>query len=484
VTVASLSETGPQTPLIVDMDGALLRTDVLFEAFAAGLARRPVATLMALRHLLGGRARFKRAMTEIAEIDVEALPLREDFVEHLAAEKATGRPLHLVTAADQEVAQRVAERVGLFDSVEGSTDGRNLKGSKKLAAIQARFPEGFAYAGDSNADLKVWAEADSIVLAGAPAPVAARAGRLAKPIEARFEPARANLRTWMKALRVHQWSKNALVFVAIVLGHLYREPEAWIASFMALTAMCLTASGTYLFNDLSDLAADRRHRTKRNRPLADGRISVQTGLILAPLLILAGLAVGFAGSLALGALVTLYLAMTLSYSMALKRVPMLDVTILGGLYTVRVIIGAVAIGAVLSPWLLTFSFFFFFAMSLAKRHVELVRLAEEAPRKVDGRGYSATDAPLTLAFGVSATTASILIIMLYMVEEAFPSGAYSAPDFLWAAPVLVAIWTMRIWLLAQRGELHDDPVAFAVRDRVSWALGAVFGVCFIAATVS
>lgn len=482
MTTATIAKTESRTPLVVDMDGCLLRTDVLFEAIASGLARRPLETLMAFRFLLQGRARFKRAIAEINEVDVESLPLREDFVAHLAQERADGRELHLVTAAHHEIAEEVAERVGLFHSVQGSTDGRNLKGSKKLAAIQERFPDGFAYAGDSAADLKVWKEADAIVLAGASPAVAAQARKLQKPVEGAFENAPATLRVWMKALRVHQWSKNALVFVAIMLSHLYLDVDAWIASIIAWSAMCLTASGTYLINDLSDLAADRRHRTKRNRPLAAGLVDIQTALVLAPVLILAGVAIGFAGSIALGLLVCLYLALTLSYSMWLKRVPMLDVTILGGLYTVRVILGAVAIGSALSPWLLTFSFFFFFAMSLAKRHVELIRAASEG--KIDGRGYRQADAPVTIAFGVSATVASILIMMLYMVNEAFPSGGYRAPEFLWGAPVLVAVWTMRIWLLAQRGELNDDPVAFAVKDKVSWLLGALVGVSFVIATLA
>lgn len=481
MTTATIAKTERRTPLVVDMDGALLRTDVLFEAIASGLARRPLQTLLAFRFLLAGRARFKRAIAEINDVDVESLPLREDFITYLAAERAAGRPLHLVTAAQEEIAKEVAQRVGLFDTVQGSTDGRNLKGGKKLEAIQERFPAGFAYAGDSAADLKVWREADAIVLAGASPGVAAQARRMSKPVEGEFNEPPANLRVWIKALRVHQWSKNGLVFVALMLSHRYLDPGAWLATIQAWGAMCLTASGTYLINDLSDLAADRRHRSKQFRPLAAGKIPIQTALLLAPVLILAGLAIGFAGSVSLGLLICLYLAMTLSYSMALKRVPMLDVTILGGLYTVRVIIGAVAIAAALSPWLLTFSFFFFFAMSLAKRHVELVRAL--AAGKIDGRGYLPGDAPVTLAFGVSATAASILIMMLYMVEEAFPSGAYGRPEFLWTAPVLVAIWTMRIWLLAQRGELSDDPVAFAVKDKTSWLLGAIFGVCFLAATL-
>jgi 4-hydroxybenzoate polyprenyltransferase/phosphoserine phosphatase len=482
VSTATIAKTESRTPLVVDMDGCLLRTDVLFEAIASGLARHPIETLLAFRFLLQGRARFKRAIAEINEVDVESLPLREDFVAHLAQERANGRELHLITAARHEIAAEVAERVGLFETVQGSTDGRNLKGAKKLAAIQERFPEGFAYAGDSAADLKVWKEAEAIVLAGARPSVADQARRLQKPVEGAFDNAPATLRTWIKALRVHQWSKNALVFVAIMLSHLYLDLGAWTASIMAWAAMCLTASGTYLINDLSDLAADRRHRTKRHRPLAAGLIDIQTALVLAPVLILTGLCVGFAVSVPLGLLVGLYLVLTLSYSMSLKRVPMLDVTILGGLYTVRVILGAVAISVALSPWLLTFSFFFFFAMSLAKRHVELVRALTEG--KIDGRGYRPGDAPVTLAFGVSATVASILIMMLYMVGEAFPSGAYKAPQFLWAAPVLVAVWSMRIWLLAQRGELNDDPVAFAVKDKVSWLLGAIVGVSFLAATLA
>ncbi|MFZ4603664.1 MAG: UbiA family prenyltransferase [Caulobacterales bacterium] len=457
-----------QLPLAVDMDGALLRTDVLYEGMAAAFAKRPLAALAALPLLLRGRAPFKRRIAEIAEIDVATLPAREDLVEWLAGEKAKGRPLHLVSAGEASVVEAVAARFGLFDTAQGSDGRKNLKGSRKAEELRRRFPDGYAYVGDSRADLKVWRTAQSIVLAGASRSVAERAAKLG-PIEARFDEKKGGLRVWRKALRLQQWAKNLLVFAPLFLAGMFAQPQAAAMALAAFVLLGVTASGSYLINDLSDLKADRRHRSKRARPFASGALGVEKGMIAAPLLIGGGLAGAYALNPMLGAALTAYLATTLTYSFRLKTVPFLDVAALAALYTLRLIIGAIAIQAPISEWLLTFSAFFFFSLSLAKRHVEVAHAT--AAGKVLGRGYRVEDAPLTLAFGVSSGLASIQILVTYLFEDAFPSGVYAAPGFLWAAPVLIALWMMRIWLLAHRGELDDDPVAFAVRDRWSYLLG-------------
>lgn len=467
------------TPLIVDMDGALIRTDVTFEALAAGLFKRPLSTLGSFLLLLRGRAHFKRRITEIAALDVSHLPLREDFIAHLDAQRASGRSLHLVSAADDEVVQKVAARVGLFESAVGSTNGRNLKGSEKARYLREKYAGGFAYAGDSPADLNVWKHAQGAVLAGA-SPGTARRARALSPVEAEFKNDAKGLRHWMKALRLHQWSKNVLIFAPLLLSGQFTDLNAVVKCALGFLALSIAASGTYIINDLSDLAADRAHATKRRRPFASGALKIAHGLVVGPFLIAAALAGACLLSPLFGAALGAYLATTLAYSLRLKTIPMFDVVILGWLYTLRLIMGSVLLGVSFSPWLLTFSMMFFSAMSLAKRHVE----TSSARGAIAGRGYRAEDAPLTLAYGIASTVAATLILVLYLVDDAFPSDVYSSPGWLWAAPVLVTLWGMRVWLLAHRGELDADPVTFAVRDPISLALGAVLGAAFALAVLA
>lgn len=472
-------------PLAVDLDGTLLRTDTLYEAIAANLRIAPVRTIGALLSAYKGRSTLKARLCDIGLPDVSTLPINEPFFEYLKAEKASGRCLHLATAADERIAIAVADRVGLFDSVEGSRPGRNLKAAEKRAALAARFPGGFVYAGDSRADLEVWKGADAAVFVDAAPDLREAALAAGAREEATFRaPAGSVLKEWRKALRLHQWSKNFLIFVPLMLAHLYDQPEAIVRIVCAFFIMGLVASGTYLVNDLADLVSDRRHRTKKDRPFAAGRLPVRDGLLAAPLLIAGGALAAFGLNPWFGVILLAYLSATLAYSFGLKRIAMLDVFILGFLYCLRILMGVAILGISLSPWLISFAFFFFFAMSLAKRHVELVGVADRRSRElVSGRGYAPADAPLTLVTGVSMTAASILVLVLYLTEEAFPSGAYAHPDYLWAAPALVLLWTQRIWLLAHRGELDDDPVAFAVKDRISILLGLVLLMFFLLATL-
>lgn len=470
-----LTKAESATPLVVDMDGTLLRTDVLYEGMAAAFAKRPFTALAALPLLLRGRAPFKRRIAEIAALDVEALPLREDLVEYLQGERTRGRPIHLVSAAEESVAQAVAARVGVFDTVQGSDGVRNLKGARKAQELETRFPDGFVYAGDSSADLKVWRRAKGAILAGARPSVAAQAAKLA-PIERTFDNPPGAARAWRKALRLQQWAKNLLLFAPLFLAGAFDDPRAILMSVIGFLIVGVTASGTYILNDLADLQADRRHRSKRNRPFAAGVLGVEQGMVAAPALIVSGVVAAFVVDPMFGAVLACYLVTTLAYSFKLKTIPFLDVSLLAGLYTLRLIMGAVLISAPVSMWLLTFSAAFFLSLSLAKRHVEVAHATGSG--KVLGRGYRVEDAPLTLAFGVASGLASIQILVTYLMEDAFPSGVYAVTAFLWAAPILIALWIMRIWLLAHRGELDDDPVAFAVRDRISYALGAGLALAF------
>lgn len=476
----------PRTPdwaLVVDLDHTLVRTDTLLEQFVALVFRNPLGALTLLPVLLSGRARFKARLAQLQPLDAAALPYREPLLNYLRQQRAAGRPIHLVTAADRSTAQAVADHTGVFDSFEGSDGAANLKGARKAERLTERFPDGFAYAGDSRADLKVWAAAQAMILAGVAKGVAASARRLGAPVEAEFAHPAASFRVWRKGLRLHQWAKNVLVFVPLLLSGRYTDPSAVGLSLAAFLALGLVASATYLVNDLSDLASDRRHVTKRRRPLASGDLRIEQAAAAVPSLLLAGVLIALFVSPALLLGLACYGVLTLAYTFRLKRLALIDVVTLAVLYTIRILIGTAILGVEPSIWLLTFSLFFFFSISLAKRYAE-IRNTEGERRALGGRGYRTDDGPAVLALGVATSIAAVQVVVLYLTEEAFPSNIYARPDWLWAVPFLLTIWVARIWLIAGRGELDEDPVAFAIKDHFSWALAVPLGLAFVLATVA
>ncbi|MCB1518593.1 MAG: UbiA family prenyltransferase [Hyphomicrobiaceae bacterium] len=467
-------------PLVLDLDGALLRTDLLHEAAAGYVKSEPLGLFRLPQWLFRGKAALKRELNEHHNLDVEFLPVNEELVEYAAWEHAQGRLVGIATASDELVARRVAKRFDFIDFVIASDGVTNLKGKAKADALRERFPDGFAYAADAQADLAVWKEANAILLAGASARTAEAAGRLGKNIEARFDTPKLGLKGWAKAMRVHQWAKNALVFVPLILSGMASNPMAVASALVAFFAMSFMASGTYLINDLFDLADDRRHWTKKERPLPSGALSIAKA-VPASLGLLA-LALGMAASLgwvALG-LVATYLSLTLGYSLYIKRQPIIDAFALACLFTLRLGVGIAAVGAAPSAWLLVFSMFLFASLSFAKRQTEVQKSARDGRKKVNGRGYNVDDAPMILAMGISTGMAAVLIMVLYLMNDAFNANFYDAPLFLWAFPIVLFLWVSRIWLLSHREELNDDPVAFAVRDRLSLMLGGVMGAAFLA----
>ncbi len=293
---------------------------------------------------------------------------------------------------------------------------------------------------------------------------------------------RASLKVWVKALRLHQWIKNVLMFLPLILAHRYMEPLAVAKVAAGFVAVGLVASATYIFNDLNDLAADRAHATKRNRPLASGKIGVQTAVVAAIALLTVGLAAAFALGTNFGALVLLYIALTVSYSLWLKRLALVDVAVLGCLFTLRIFMGGAIVGIDLTIWFIVFSAFLFFSLSLAKRHTEIVRAFERGETGyIRGRGYKGSDAPLILSLGVGSSVAATILLFLYVMNDAYPYGHYHRPDWLLAIAFLLLLWTSRIWLKSHRGELDDDPIVFAFRDPPSWGVAAAAAISFLIA---
>lgn len=460
-------------PLVLDLDGSLLRTDLLFESALQLLRRNPLHIILLLCWLTRGVAHLKHRLAERADVAIDLLPINERLVAYARQASDTGRRIVVATAANHHLAKRVCARFGFVDEILASHERLNLKGRRKAEALAARFPEGFAYAGDAASDLHVWQRAQFGIFCGRSRALLGRARRVTA-LEAEFAHARAGLHDWLRALRVHQWVKNALLFLPLLLAGKVFDASTWIACTLGFLGLGFTASGTYLINDLFDLQDDRRHWSKRNRPLSSGTIGIAEGAVASVTLVIAGFLLGaLAGGITAVALLGLYCVMTLAYSLYLKRVPLLDVTVLASLFTFRMLFGASLADVPLSAWLAVLSMFLFFSLALAKRATEIGRHSHRgaAETSMNGRGYVSADAALVLATGTASSVAAVVIMVLYLIHEAFSNNLYSRPELLWAAPLLLGLWLGRVWLLCGRGTLNDDPVYFAVRDRVSLSLG-------------
>jgi 4-hydroxybenzoate polyprenyltransferase len=286
-----------------------------------------------------------------------------------------------------------------------------------------------------------------------------------------------------RALRPHQWAKNVLVALPALMAHRALEQEVAQSVALAFIALSLCASGTYVINDLLDREADRLHPTKRRRPFASGALTPATGVALSAGLILVSFGLA-ALTLPTAYLVTqaIYLFVTLAYSTRLRREPVLDVLVLAGLYALRVFAGAAATGIPVSEWLLAFSLFFFLDLALLKRYAELRLLETEIGARDNGRGYSVDDGSLLRGLGPATGLLAVLVLALYLTSPTV-AALYRSPALLWFAAPLLLYWTSRIWLLAHRNRIPDDPVLFTVRDPASWIVGALTAAIVAAAAL-
>jgi 4-hydroxybenzoate polyprenyltransferase/phosphoserine phosphatase len=462
------------TPLYVDLDGTLLRGDSLHEA-CLSLVVRPNAWPAAIRALFAGKAAFKQVVVERSELRAEALPYRPEFLTWLREQRNAGRRLILATGADRAIADSVANHLGIFDEVLASDGRTNLTGAHKLKAIQAHAAGApFAYAGDGSVDLPIWAAAHSAVLVGAG--LHHEQGIGSHKVEARFPDSVNSAASVLRALRPYQWAKNVLVFLPAAAAHRLLDPVVLRADLLLFGAFSLCASGVYAANDLLDLESDRGHAEKRRRPLAAGSVTIPVGVAIAGMLPLLALVMAFAGAGWPGvAMIAGYWLATSYYSLHGKRVPLLDVFLLAGLYTFRAYAGALVIPAGLSAWMVAFLLFLFLGLACLKRFSELLALPEEHQGSVLGRGYRRTDHLLVAMLGVGAGFAATLVVCLY---AAAPAAAllYAQPMAVMGIAPIVLFGLSRLWLQAWRGELHSDPVLHALRDRVSYLL---IGLCVL-----
>lgn len=455
--------------LVADLDGTLLRSDMLHESFWDGVARDPATIGAALLALPRGKAALKACLAERSRLLPASLPYDARVIARLEAWREAGGRTALVTATDAQLAAKVADHLGLFDEVHGTAGGTNLKGPEKARFLVGRFGKGgYVYMGDSAADLPVWAgAAKAISVNASPAVRRNLDAQAAVEVEVEVEhllPETGRGHAILRALRPHQWVKNILVFVPMI-ADLAFDPATVLAAIVAFVALGLTASAGYVLNDLLDLADDRSHPRKRQRPFASGALSAGLGTGLFPALLLAGLAVAALGGVGLLAVVALYFGATLLYSVKLKRHTMIDICMLAVLFTLRIIAGGVAIGVELSVWLLAVSMFLFFALAAVKRLAELTD-TEAAGRAVSRRGYRVKDRNLLSQMAISSGYLAVLVLALY-VDEPVVQEKFGMPWMLWAVCPLLIFWISRMVMVAARGEMHDDPLVWALGNRTS-----------------
>jgi 4-hydroxybenzoate polyprenyltransferase/phosphoserine phosphatase len=465
--------------LCVDLDGTLIRGNVLWECVLVLLKARPITLLLLPFWLLAGRASLKRHVAARTYLNPARLPYRQQVLELIQRERVTGRRIALVTAADRELAEAIASYLGLFDEVHASDGKLNLKGANKAAFLAQHFAQtGFEYVGDSVADVEVWRNARAAYVIGTRAR-AEQASAVTTLKGTILEP-RVSFLVWVNALRGHHWAKNLLLFLPLALSHnLTVKPIVRTLAGFVLYGFC--ASGLYILNDLLDLHSDREHPWKKERPFAAGEISIPRGLLASLILLSSALGLGFLLHANFGFALLGYAALTMLYSLYLKKIALLDVFILSSFYSFRILAGALISATPLSQWFLAFSMFFFLSLAMAKRYSELLHASDLVKADNSGRSYHTGDRELLLSLGVGSSFSAVVIFSLY-VQSQDVRLLYSSPEFLLLLGPIVLYWLSRNWLLAHRGELKEDPVTLAIRDPVSYGV-AVASAAVIAASM-
>jgi len=465
------SEKNP-VPLCVDLDGTLIKTDLLVESFFQLLKINFLYIFFIPFWLIGGKSFLKSHIAERVEITPALLPYNQEFLSFLREQKATGRILILVTASHEKYARRIAEYLDIFDAVIATRAGHNLSGKAKRDILVQKFGrEGFDYAGNARQDIQVWKHARQAILVSTSRNTGKSAQRYTR-IECEFKDSQPTPGDYLRAMRPHQWLKNTLVFIPLLVSHKWHDSGLILQAIIAFFAFSMCASSAYLLNDLIDLPDDRRHPRKCTRPFAAGKVCVKKGAILAVvILIISAIIAMFVTPLFL-ALLIFYFMMTTAYSVFLKRIVLVDVLTLAGLYTTRIIAGAAAILVTPSFWLLAFSMFLFISLAMVKRFAELLATQEYKQDSTMGRGYRFEDIETLGSHGASAGYLSVLVLALY-INSPDVRILYSHPEVIWLLCPLLLYWVSRIWLVARRGRMHDDPVVFALNDKVSRLLAAI-----------
>jgi len=472
-------------PLLVDMDGAIVASDTLFETTILFLKKSPFMFFMLFVWLLRGKHVLKGELSKRTHLNVETLPYRQDVIDYLEQQFEQGRKIVLLTGSWVDIARRVANQFEFISDVIATNHERNMTGHAKAKIAKEMWGEQlFDYLGNEKKDLQIWKIARKAVVVGNE-PLARAAGDVVK-LEKVFPVELLSFRIWLKAIRIHQWTKNVLIFVPLLTSHSLLKPEAVSSAFIAYFSFCAVASATYLLNDLLDLEADRKHSIKKYRPLAAGKMSILQATLNGIVLLGGGIVLAIFYLNMYFLLVLLgYLALTILYSFILKHLQTADVISLASLFTLRIIAGAAAIGVVLSFWLLCFSMFLFLSLAMVKRVSELIHVEKQSGselQKVTGRDYLTADIVVLQSLGGASGFMAVLVFALY-INSGQVIKMYSSPEVLWLVVPVVAYWVMRIWIIAARGQMDEDPISFAIRDKQSWLTATTLFLIFVLAIV-
>lgn len=467
-------------PLCVDLDGTLIRSDILWESIIPAI-KKPLAGLRALWALRQGKAAMKSALAEEINFEPDSLPYREDLLTFLEQERNSGRKLYLVTASHQSIADPIARHLGIFDGVLATDKTINLGGEKKRQLLEKTFGfKGYDYIGDHFKDIPVFSSARHSMLVEPSVELQKKAAKNAEIVKV-FRHKRHWPKILLRALRLHQWSKNALLGVPLVTAHLVTSLAVWTNLIFAFISFSLLASATYLVNDLNDLPSDRRHTKKRHRPLANGDLPIPMGILLVILLTIISFSLAWhLLPLAFTGYMTLYAVVTLAYSFDLKRRVVVDALTLAMLYTLRIIAGGAAINVVVSEWLLMFSLFIFISLAFIKRLIELKE--KEGKGQILGRGYELSDLEIIRSTGMASGLMSVLVFSLY-INSPSVNTLYSQPRLLWLLTPVLTYWIVRIWFQAERNRVHHDPIVYAMTDKRTYQVLLVSGIILLMAKI-
>jgi 4-hydroxybenzoate polyprenyltransferase len=453
-------------PLVVDVDGTLVATDLLQEAALQFIARYPLQIYRLALWLADGKSNLKTQLADRVNPGIDAVPLRAEVLALIRDAQAIGRPVYLASASDRRYIEQLAERIGGIAGVFGTDIGTNLAGDAKADQLVAAFGiKGYDYVGDMPIDFAVWRSARKPLVVILSANFGAKMLQAFPDAEVVARP-RARLRDYVRALRTYQWAKNILLFLPMITGHRF-ELETIAATLLGFLCFCFAASGAYVINDLLDLPADRNHPRKSRRPFAAGKIPITHGILLAALLMSGAFLVSLLLPWRFVGILSIYVACTLGYSLLLKRKALVDVIMLGGLYTLRVYGGLAAIDTHQTQWLLMFCLFLFLSLAIVKRCSELVTNRIAGKTGGMGRGYRVEDLNVLLPLGAAAGYGAVFVVTLYLSSPEVVA-LYAHPNRLWLACPLLLYWISRVLVLANRGEMHDDPIIFAMTDRISW----------------
>ena len=475
-------------PLCVDLDGTLIFTDLTFESLLSSLKRAPWLLLLIPLWLLKGKSHLKDQLARRSTPDVSVLPYNQAVVALVREAKKAGRQTVLVTGSHEQLATPVAAYLAIFDVVLATEADNNLIGANKARQLDEMFGQGrYEYVANAQVDITIWRNAAAAITVNASKRVVQEVAAMGKPHNDLPKPG-TGLRIWLRAVRIQQWLKNLLLFIPIVTAHEMLNWEALAATALAFVCFGACASATYIINDLLDLDADRHHHKKRNRPFAAGAIDLKAGLTAVVVLLSTGLGLSWVLPTNFQLALVAYLAITLLYSLRLKRVASLDVIVLAGLYTLRIIAGAFAASINLSFWLLAFSMFIFLSLAIVKRVAELVEIRKEEQAKgkvlgtLHGRDYATDDSVVLQSLGAASGYLSVLVLALY-IHSPEVTELYRTPELLWLIAPLMLLWVTRLWVVTARGYMDEDPIFFAVTDPETWATGVVVAGILMAAAL-